>query len=128
MKRLALVALGLVAVSACSSGPKQPSTTAFAPGTCRAAAPEVLQLGRDVRRLGNGPDVSTSRVEALTSAQDRLDGIASGAEASYAPSLRRLVTAVGLVRLRAHTGSYSPALGRDAMSAYDGVLAVCTRG
>jgi hypothetical protein len=127
VKRLAVVAVGLVAVSACSSGPKQPAVSAFSAGTCRAAAPDVLQLGRDVGRLGKGPDVPRTRVDGLTSAQDRLDGIASAAEPSYAPSLRRLVTAVGIVRLRAHTGSYSPALGRDAMSAYDGVLAVCTR-
>lgn len=130
MKRLAAVALGLIALTACSSGPdvpKQPAATAFIEGTCRTAAPDVLQIGRDARRLGKGPDLAAGTESSLAKAQASLDAVTTAAEPSYQPSLRKLVTAVGLVRFRARVGSYTPSLGRDVTSAYDAVLAVCVK-
>jgi hypothetical protein len=110
-----------------SSGPKQPAVSAFTAGTCRTAAPDVLTIGKRVRELGNDKSPSAGPLDAMTAAQDRLDPIASAAEPAYQPALRSLVTAVGLVRLRAHTGSYVPSLGQAVTSAYDGVLKVCTQ-
>ena len=126
MKRTCLALSALALATACSSGssgPKQPAASAFADGTCRTAAPDVLTIGRQARKLGK--DAPASALGPMTTAQDRLDTITSGAEPTYEPALRKLVTSVGLVRLRAHTGSYEPSLGKDVLSAYDGVLAVC---
>jgi hypothetical protein len=119
---IALLALP-TACSSGSSGPKAPAASAFAEGTCRTAAPDVLTIGKQAGKLGK--DAPASALDPMTAAQDRLDTIASGAEPTYQPALRKLVTAVGLVRLRAHTGSYVPSLGKDVLTAYDDVLAVC---
>ena len=128
MKRTCLALAALALATSCSSGssgPKQPAASAFTDGTCRTAAPDVLTIGKQARKLGK--DAPASALAPMTSAQDRLDTIASGAEPTYQPALRKLVTAVGLVRLRAHTGTYVPSLGQDVVSAYDGVLAVCVK-
>lgn len=129
MKRTCTAVALLALATACSSGsdgPKQPAVSAFTEGTCRAAAPDVLTIGKQARKLGTAKTPASGPLGMLTSAQDRLDAIASGAEPTYQPALRKLVTAVGLVRFRAHIGSYVPSLGQDVISAYDGVLAVCT--
>ena len=130
MKRTCIALAALALTSACSagsSGPKQPAVSAFADGTCRTAAPYVLTIGKQVRKLGTSSTAAAGPLSELGSAQDRLDPIASGAEPTYQPALRKLVTAVGLVRLRDHTRSYVPSLGQDVVTAYDGVLAVCTK-
>lgn len=130
MKRTAVGALAFLTLSACSSGsdgPRQPAVSAFAEGTCRTAAPDVLTIGREVRKLGDGKNPPSGPLEAMQKAQEPLDAIATGAEPTYQPALRKLVTAVGLVRFRAHVGSYVPSLGADVVTAYDGVLAVCTK-
>ena len=129
MKRTCVAVAVLTLATACSSGssgPKQPSVSSFAEGTCRTAGPDVLTIGEQARKLGSTKTAASGPLAALTSAQDRLDAIATAAEPAYQPALRKLVTAVGLVRLRAHTGSYATSLGQDVLSAYDGVLAACT--
>lgn len=128
MKRTAVGVMVLFTLTGCSSGsagPKQPAASAFAEGTCRTAAPDVLTIGREVRKLGTGKEAAGRPLSAMTDAQTRLDVVAKAAEPAYEPALRTLVTAVGLVRLRSHTGSYAPSLGSDVSKAYDGVLAVC---
>jgi len=123
---LATLAAVVTVYASGSSGPKQPAVSAFAQGTCRTAAPDVLAIGRLVGRLGTGKEVAAKPLNEMADAQNRLDVIAKAAEPAYQPALRRLVTAVGLVRLRSQTRSYATSLGRDVASAYDGVLAVCT--
>lgn len=129
MKRTLVAAATLTLATACSgssAGPTQPAVSSFADGTCRTAAPDVLAIGAQVRKLGTGKTPPAAPLDAMTSAQNRLDAIATGAEPAYQPALRRLVTAVGLLRLRAHTGSYEPSLGQGVVSAYDDVVKVCT--
>jgi hypothetical protein len=88
----------------------------------------VLALGRDARTLGKGPEIPAKLETSMADTQRRLQSVTAGAEPAYQPALRKLVVAVGIVRLRAHTGSYATSLGKDVVSAYDGVLAVCTKG
>lgn len=97
---------GLTACGGSSSTPKQPAVTAFADGTCRVAAPDVLSIDRDARRLGKGGDVDAAVLTRMTAAQSALDTLASGAEPAYRPALQKLVVQVGLVRLQAHVGTY----------------------
>lgn len=131
MKRTVLVVLALTAAAGCAAhddGPKQPAASTFTDGTCRVAAPDVLAIGRDAGKLGKGPEISSAMESSMATAQRRLQTLADSAEPTYEPALRKLVVAVGIVRLRAHTGSYATSLGKDVVSAYDGVLAVCTKG
>jgi hypothetical protein len=132
--RKAFALLGTLCVAAVlagcgsgSDGPKQPAAGAFAAGTCRVAAPDVLALGRGASKLGKGPEIPSAMETSMAAAQRRLQSVTDGAEPAYQPALRKLVVAVGLVRLRAHTGTYVTSLGKDVTSAYDGVLAVCTK-
>ena len=118
-------------LSACSgssgdSGPKQPATSAFAEGTCRTAAPDILEIGRNAYRLGKGPEIAKPVVESLTSAQDRLSTISDAAEPAYRPALTQLVVAVGLIRLQAHVGSYHQQQGDHLVSSYNAVVTACT--
>lgn len=129
--RTAAVSLLLVGAAVCgcssagSSGPKQPAVSAFAAGTCRVAAPDVLEIGRDAQHLGKGGDVSNSILSRFNQAQQRLDAIAGGAEPAYQPSLKSLVVSVGLVRLAANVGSYRPEQGDKLKQSYRAVLAAC---
>jgi hypothetical protein len=60
MRRTAFTAIAVIAplalaLTACGQDtPKQPPVSAFAEGTCRLAAPDVLALGDAGRRLGGG--------------------------------------------------------------------------
>lgn len=124
----ALTAL-VLAATACtgsSDGFDQPAASAFTEGTCRTAAPDVLSIGRDARRLGKGPEVDKGVLTALTTAQDRVRALAPAAEPQYAKPLTDLATAVGLVRLQAGVGRYQPETGKNLAAKYDAVLQVCT--
>ncbi len=121
--------LAVVAVSGCSSssspGAKQPPVSAFPAGTCRVAAPDVLAIGRETASLGTGGDVSAAVLAVLTTAQERLVQLASGAEPAYQPSLQALTVSVGLVRLAAKVGSYRPEQGVTVDKRYRAVLQAC---
>jgi hypothetical protein len=121
-----LVLVATVLVTSGCSGSSGPKAGDFAEGTCRAAAPDVLDVGKATPRLGNGPDVDKSVLADLTKAQDRLRDLAPGAEAPYAKPLQDLVTAVGLVRLQAGVGHYAEATGKNLQEKYDAVVQVCT--
>jgi len=124
---LATLAAVVTVYASGSSGPKQPAVSAFAQGTCRTAAPDVLVIGRTVGKLGTRREAAAKPLSEMTDAQARLDVIAKAAEPTYKPALRRLVIAVGLVRFRSQTRSYVVSLGSDVTTAYDGVLAVCVK-
>lgn len=126
-RRLLALALGAVALSGCTaSEPDQPSATAFADGTCRAVAPDVLAIGRDVRRLGDGGEVDADVLRRLEEAQGRVRGLAETAEPSYKKALDDLVVAVGLVRLQGRVGTYAPEQGENLQRTYDSVVDACT--
>ena len=109
-----------------SAGPKQPAASTFAAGTCRTAAPDILEIGKDAYRLGKGPEIAKPVVASLTSAQDRLSAISDAAEPAYKPAFTQLVVAVGLIRLQAHVGSYRQQQGDHLVSSYDAVVTACT--
>ena len=132
-----LLLLALLPLAACSDGGSSaapsaapsrsaPPETAFADGTCRLAAPDVLAVARDADRLGDGPTVEAEVTEALREEQDRLFALAETADAAVRPALDRLVVAIGLVRVRADGNTYEPSLGADLVTAYDAVVRTCT--
>ncbi len=127
----ALVCLPLL-VTACSSapdGPPEPELPAeadFAAGTCRDAAPDLIELGRTIPRLGDDSTVPDEVQEALAGVQDRLSLFTQAAEPELAELLPVLVERIGGVRIRAVGNTYEPVLGDDLQEAYDDVLAACT--
>ena len=128
---LAVCSLALTACSGDSdkgpTTPKQPAESAFAEGTCRSIAPDVLSIGKDARSLGKGGDVDKAVLARLEQAQTRLRAVVEGAEPSYKPAIDKLVVAVGLVRFQAQAGRYQPMTGANLVASYDGVVDVCTR-
>jgi predicted outer membrane protein len=119
---LAALALGVAACG--SSSDKQPAASAFAAGTCRAAAPDVLSIGSVAKRLGD--KVSPEARTALREAQSRLSTLAEAAEPSYKPSLDALVVSAGFVRIRADGNTYDRSLGTQLMTDYRAVVKACT--
>lgn len=125
-RHIALAALATATLTACSgSGFAQPSPRAFAPGSCRALAPAVLQLGRTLHGLGTSAPSDAERA-SLKRAQSDVRARQTDVPGSLAPTVDELVTKVGLLRLRTDTDSYTPALARDAMAAYRDLVKACT--
>lgn len=108
----------------------QPPSSAFAAGTCSLAAEDVLAVGLDAVRLGDGGDgkVADEVKDSLRQTQDRLAPLAETADATAKPALDRLVVAIGLVRVRADGNTYEPALGEGLRTAYDAAVLACTTG
>lgn len=131
MRPLALLTV-LLLVAGCSGSsgrpaePRQPPVTAFADGTCRTVAPDVLAIGRQLSRLGDGGEVPAPALEALTTAQAALRPLVEASEPAYRDALDRLVVAVGLVRLQARVGSYRTDTGDTLRAAYTEVVRRCT--
>ena len=128
----ALVCVPLL-LTACSSGPDGPTgpdlpaEDEFAAGTCREAAPDLLELGRTIPRLGDDGTVPAGLQQSLADVQDRLSLFAEAAEPELAELLPVLVERIGGVRIRAVGNTYEPSLGDDLQETYDEVLATCTR-
>ncbi len=127
----ALVCVPLL-LAGCSSSPDSPpepelpAEADFAQGTCRDAAPDLLELGRALPRLGDDGTVPAEVQQVLADVQDRLAFIAEAAEPELAGLLPTLIERIGGVRIRAVGNTYEPSLGEDLEAAYDEVLAVCT--
>lgn len=106
----------------------QPPVSAFADGSCALAAEDVLAVGRDSRRLGDGGAVDADVTASLRDAQERLAALAETADARAKAPLDRLVVAIGLVRVRADGNTYEAALGQGLATAYDAAVSACTSG
>ena len=119
---LGFVLAGLLA--GCSSGegdapagPQLPQVDAFAPGTCRTAAPDVIAVGQALPRLGGG---------GVVDAQRRLVSVRDKAGPAYAPAFVDLVGSIGIVRIRADGNTYEPQFGKTLKASYERVVALCT--
>ena len=126
---LASVPLLLVGCSSSADGPAEPelpSEGEFAAGTCREAAPDLLELGRTLPRLGDDARVPKEVQQSLADVQERLASFAQATEPELADELPVLVERIGGVRIRAVGNTYESSLGEDLQAAYDDVLAVCT--
>ena len=126
---LVCVPLLLAGCSSAPDAPPEPELPAeadFAAGTCREAAPDLLELGRALPRLGDEATVPPDVQQVLADVQDRLALFAEAAEPELAETLPTLVERIGGVRIRAVGNTYEPSLGEDLQTAYDEVLAVCT--
>ena len=128
MRRSLLTLLALVpfALSACGNGTAQPTAAAFIDGTCRAAASDVLAIGKVGSRIDDAKTVDADARTALRDAQTRLRELAEAAEPAYKPSLDALVVSTGFVRIRADGNTYAPAVGRQLMKDYRAVVKACT--
>ena len=129
MRRAATCLLVSVLVAGCSSGPDEPdlpAESAFREGTCAAAAPDLLELGRTLPKLGDDGSVEAEVQQTLEQVQDRLFALSEGAEPEYAPALSELVERIGGVRIRAVGNTYDPELGADLQTSLDEALSLCT--
>jgi hypothetical protein len=126
--RIVVAVCALALTAACSGTTKDqaPSASAFKEGTCRAAAADVLALGRATTRRGAADTVPGDVRSRLRDAQAHLDELAVAAEPPYQKVLHALVQSIGIARLRADGNEYDPALGRQLRRDYEAVLAVCT--
>ncbi len=132
MRRLVPLLVLPLLLTACSSSPdapeepQLPAESAFTEGTCRVAAPDLLELGRAIPRLGDDAKVGQDVQTTLQETQDRLFLVSQTAEPQYAPALSALVESIGLVRIRAVGNTYEPSLGKNLQTTFDEVLSVCT--
>ncbi len=137
MRTPLLAAALLLALTGCNAAPKSPATaptpsapaeSAFTDGTCRLAAPDIIAIGRDARRLGDGGKVEEDVKDSLRESQDRLAALAETATPDAKPVLDRLVLVTGLVRVRADGNTYETQLGDNLVAAYDAAVLTCTGG
>jgi len=125
--RIVLAVCALALTAACSGTSNDaPPPSAFSAGTCRAAAGDVLALGRASSELGKHRTVPAAVRAQLRDAQTDLDQLAVAAEPSYKSAFDALVQSTGIVRIRADGNEYDAALGRQLRHDYEAVLAVCT--
>ncbi len=108
--------------------PELPAVSDFSAGTCREAAPDLLELGRTLPRLGNDATVPSDVQQVLADVQERLAFFGEAAEPALAGVLATVVERIGGVRIRAVGNTYDPGLGDDLQESYDQALAVCTGG
>ena len=129
----ALVCVPLLLAGCTSSAdapaePELPAETDFAQGTCREAAPDLLELGRTLPALGDDETVPKDVQQVLAEVQDRLASFAEVPDPELGAALPTLVERIGGVRIRAVGNTYEPGLGEDLQAAYDDVLGACTGG
>ena len=108
--------------------PELPAEADFAQGTCREAAPDLLELGRTLPDLGDDETVPREVQQSLADVQDRLASFAQVPDPELGDALPTLVERIGGVRIRAVGNTYEPGLGEDLQAAYDDVLGACTGG
>jgi len=118
----------LLLATACTGGGSsfaQPKATAFSPGSCRDLASPVLALGKDLHDLGSKAPTK-DQAGAIKDAQTTVRGLLAAAPAELRPAVQKLVTQVGILRLRTDTDSYDTSLAKDAMTAYQELVTTCT--
>ena len=130
MRRTLLAAIALLplTLAACGHDAAQPKVSAFADGTCRVAAPDVLAIGKVGEGIRGTTKVDAAARAALRESQTRLKALAEAAEPAYKPSLDALVVSTGFVRIRADGNTYDTAVGEQLMKDYSGVLRACGAG
>ena len=123
-----LLACCLTALAGCSQGSSfsQPKATAFHEGTCRTVATQVLEIGRDARKLGTTASPPADVRDRLKQSQEALIAIQPTADPAIVAPLAKLVVSIGLLRLRSDGNTYAPDLGTAVSQAYDAVVAACT--
>ncbi len=118
----------LLLAAACSHGGSsfaQPKASAFSPGSCRDLASPVLALGKDLHALGTRAP-SDAQADSIKAAQARVRSLNSAAPDDLKPAVQQLITAVGILRIRNDTDSYDASVAKDAMTAYQELVTVCT--
>ena len=134
MRRATSLLLLVLVLLACTSSdeapaePDLPAESAFSAGTCSLAAPDLLELGRTLPRLGEDGSLPKDVQETLGQTQDRLFAIGESAEPQYATAFTTLVERIGAVRIRAVGNTYEPSLGAELRTSFDEVLSLCTSG
>lgn len=123
-----LVLLGGCSGDSSDGGPAGPDVADFSAGTCRQAAPDVLDLARQVGALGKEPRVPDEAKAAMRATQSRLLTASEQAAGPERAELEGLVRSVGLLRLRADGNTYEPFLGDDVRAARARVISTCTSG
>jgi hypothetical protein len=125
--QLAGAALVAALAAGCSAHPAVapgPRATAFAPGTCRAAAPALLGLHATASRVlrSRHPDLAAA-ADAVRRDQQVLR--AQRPDPALAGPLRDVVVAAGFFRIRVDSRTYDKGLARSLDAAYDAVVRRC---
>jgi len=129
--RPALASLALALLAGCGSSGSapsfaQPPVSSFHAGPCRTTAAATLEIGRDARKLGKAAVPPTDVRDRLKKDQTLLRAAQPDFDPATMPAVDALVVAVGVVRLRSDTNSYSPELGTALSKAYQAAVAACT--
>lgn len=137
MRTAAVALLAALALAGCTSSSEDPApdeppavplpaASSFTEGTCTLVAPDVIAVGENLPKLGDGGDVDQEVKDALRDAQDRVFAVAEAAEPAVKPALDELVVALGIVRVRADGNTYETAQGEVLRKAYDAAVDACT--
>ena len=131
MRTPALVLIALALTAGCGTSGKgssfsQPPVSSFQVGPCRTTAPATLRIGRDARNLGKGRTIPEDIRAHLKADQDLLVAAQPDFDPTAKPAIDAFVIEIGLVRLRADTSGYEPALGAALSKAYDAAVQSCT--
>lgn len=118
----------LTATGCTGGGDELPSPEDFRAGGCSRLAPDVLSIAADVGRLGTTSTPPQEVRDSLAGAQSRVRKAQPTLEPDLTAATSSLVEAVGVVRLRADTRAYDPALGGDLRASADKLISICTAG
>ena len=121
-----LAALALAAAGCGGDEEKllRPGLDQFHTGTCYDAAPAILAVGDMAIRLRGASEVSTVDRVTLDTGQKELRKLRTSAE--LADPVKKLVEAIGFVRLRTDSNTYDPKLMDDLLTAEQQVVRTCT--
>ncbi len=118
-----------LALAGCSSAKfveeKLPEASAFRTGSCAAAADNTLALGEFSRRNRTVKKLSDADRTELKTRQTGLVDLRPTLEADLKDPVEQLIVAVGFVRIRADSNTYTPNLLSDVDKARRQVQAVC---
>jgi hypothetical protein len=124
---MAGAALVAALAAGCSAGPATtPTAGAFAPGTCRDAAPALLGLHATARRVlrARHPDLAAAAAD-VKARQQTLIALRRNASADLAKPLEDIVVAAGFFRIRVDSRTFDDSLARSLDAAYAGVVRRC---
>jgi hypothetical protein len=126
---LAALALAGSALAGCSSPQfkeeKLPQPASFRTGSCAAAAEDTVALGRFTQRNRTAKELSDADRTELKTRQGTLVGLRSTLEDDLREPMEKLIVAVGFVRIRADSNTYTSKLLSDVDKARRAVQTVC---